>query len=246
MRVGPAGVVVYRGPSAFDRSPIAVIVTLDSLNPKTGNMAQAWVIRSDVPPHEAIRDGRDRAICGTCVHRSGSELERSCYVVVHFSPLNVWRGFSQGHYPDVTPEYGAELLARRSLRIAAYGDPAAAPFHVWRSLLLGVSSFTGYSHAWRTADQRFRLFLMASVESEGEAEQAHALGWRTFRTRLADEPVREDEIICPASNEGGHRVQCAQCGLCTGQRRPNARSIAIIAHGQRVRWFRDRKAALPA
>lgn len=61
------GFVAYRGPSRLDGAPIVLIVTLASLNTKTGAMAQAWVLRSDISPQEAIGDGRDRSVCGDCV-----------------------------------------------------------------------------------------------------------------------------------------------------------------------------------
>lgn len=237
------GVVIFRGQSRLGRGgPIVVIVTFASHNTKTGDIAQAWVLRADIAPNEAIRDGQDRAICGDCVHRSGSHLGRSCYVIIHLGPRNVYKAFLRGLYPDVTPEEAGRGLAGSAIRVAAYGDPAAAPFEVWRALLAYARPIA-YSHSWRVCDSRFSRFCMASVESEHEADQAHALGWRTFRTRLATEGVRVDEIICPASNEAGHRTTCSSCGLCSGQARGAARSIAIIAHGQRTRHFEDRKAA---
>ena len=159
------GFVIYRGPSRLDGAPVAAIVTTLSLNSKTGDMVQAWIIRSDVPPHEAIRDGRDKSICGDCVHRSGSRVGRSCYVVVHFAPLNIWRVFARGDYPDLSPDAAAAAIAGRGLRLAAYGDPAAVPFDVWRRLIARAGRIAAYTHAWRYCDQRFRDFLMASVET---------------------------------------------------------------------------------
>ena len=238
------GLVAYHGPSRLDGAPIVLIVTFASLNAKTGAMAQAWVLRADVSPQEAIAGGLDRSVCGDCVHRSGSAIGRSCYVITWLGPLNVYKAFRANQYPTVAPHLAAPHLAGAQLRMAAYGDPAAVPFEVWRALLTSVVGWTGYTHQWRTCDQRFQAFLMASVESEGEVEHAQALGWRTFRTRLHTEPVRADEIVCPASNEAGHRTTCEHCNLCTGTARGAARSIVIQAHGQRTAIFADRKAAL--
>ncbi len=238
------GLVAYHGPSRLDGAPIVLIVTFASLNTKTGAMAQAWVLRADVSPQEAIADGRDRSICGDCVHRSGGAIGRSCYVITWLGPLNVYKSFRKNQYPTMTPALAAPYLAGEQLRMAAYGDPAAVPFEVWRALLTSVEGWTGYTHQWRVCDQRFCSFLMASVESEGEVIAAQALGWRTFRTRLATEPVRADEIVCPASNEAGHLTTCEACNFCTGAARGSARSIVIQAHGQRTAIFADRKAAL--
>jgi hypothetical protein len=237
------GLVAYHGPSRLDGAPIVLIVTFASLNTKTGSMAQAWVLRADVSPQEAIADGRDRSICGDCVHRSGGAVGRSCYVITWLGPLQVYKQFRANQYPTMTPALAAPYLAGEQLRMAAYGDPAAVPLEVWRTLLIHTSGWTGYTHQWRSCDQRFSAFLMASVESEHEVDQAQALGWRTFRTRLATEPVRADEIICPASNEAGHLTTCESCNLCTGRARGSARSVVIQAHGQRTAVFASRKAA---
>jgi hypothetical protein len=57
---------------------------------------------------------------------------------------------------------------------------------------------------------------MASVESPDDKALANSMGWRTFRI-TEDEPIPlQDEIICPASKEGGRRVQCIKCRLCSG------------------------------
>lgn len=235
------GVVVYQGPSRLDGAPIVLVVTLASHNEKTGPMAQAWVLRADMDPQCAIATGQDRSICGDCVHRSGGALERSCYVVTWFGPLNTWKAWQRGRYSAVSPQDAAELIAGAEVRITAYGDPAAVPFRVWSALLAGCAGWTGYTHQWRTCDQRFSRILMASVESEHEADYAHRIGWRTFRARVASEPVRGDEIVCPASAEAGHRLTCQACQLCVGLTRPTARSVTILAHGQRTRWFASRK-----
>lgn len=237
------GFVAYRGPSRLDGAPIALIITLGSHNAKTGAMAQAWVLRADIDPQAAIADGRDRSICGDCVHRSGGAVGRSCYVITWLGPLQVYKQFRAERYPALSPDIAARLLKNEQLRVAAYGDPAAVPLEVWRTLLAPVAGWTGYTHQWRTCDQRFQRYLMASVESEGEVAIAQSLGWRTFRTRLATESVRADEIVCPASDEAGHRTTCLHCNLCTGRARNAARSIVIQAHGQRTAIFEARKAA---
>ncbi len=240
------GFVAWRGPSAFDGSPIVVVITLESLNEKTGPMAQAWVLRADIDPQAAIADGRDASICGDCIHRSGGRTGRSCYVITWFGPLKVYRSFREHQYPTVSPEAGAKLLQGEQLRITAYGDPAAVPFDVWRELTRRVSGWTGYTQQWRACEPRFRELLMASVSSAEEAEEAHAAGWRSYRARLADEPLAGNEIICPASNEADHRLTCAECNLCRGHALAGAKSIAIIVHGQRTSWFESRKRAAVA
>src|SRR6185295_3252656 len=189
-----------------------------------------WILHQHLSPIAAVKSGADQSICGDCRHRGdGAGNKRSCYVEYFRAPFNLWTGLPRTGV-DVRPETVAAMLSGKHLRLGAYGDPAAIPFRVWRTLLSQVSGWTAYTHQWRRCDQAFRSIAMASVDSEADVQDAHSLGWRTFRVRSADEPLMTAEIACPASDEAGHVAQCASCGLCCGAHR-EARSIAIIAHG---------------
>lgn len=230
-------VVVYRGPSQLTGDPIVVAITglaRHSGNAKTGPMLQAWILRADMPPTQAIETGADDAICGSCALRSGSSAGRACYVIWWLGPQQVYRGLPS--YTDVSPFEIAPLLAGRRLRLGAYGDPAAVPIDAWEPLVQAVDGWTGYTHQWRTCDPDFRRFLMASVDSIDEQREAAARGWRTFRLRRGGDDVGPHEVICPASDEAGHRSTCAQCSLCQGTDR-QAKSIAILPHGLRTKWL---------
>jgi hypothetical protein len=148
--------------------------------------------------------------------------------VVWQAPFNVYKSFLAGDYPVVTwPELQA-VVEGRVVRLGAYGDPAAIPFDVWHAMLRTAASWIGYSHAWKTCDPRFKTIVMASVDSEREFFDAGLRGWRTFRIRRPDEPlIARAEFVCPASDEAGHRVTCADCRLCRGTSSP-ARSVARI------------------
>jgi len=66
---GIRGLELWRGASRLDGAPIVAIATglaAPSSNPKTGPMVQTWILRADVAPHEAQRDGRDASVCGDC------------------------------------------------------------------------------------------------------------------------------------------------------------------------------------
>ncbi len=237
------GVVFFEGPSPITGDPIVAIVTglaQPSHNTKTGPMLQAWILLRDVDPCAAVSSGRDRAICGDCEHRSGSNIGRSCYVIWWLAPQNIWKAFHRGEYPREAPEVAAERMLGHHVRIGAYGDPALVPYRDWLPLVRLSSGHVGYTQQWRTCDPMFARLIMASVQSEGEAEEAHALGWRTFRTRPFGGAVRSDETICPASEEGGHTSTCERCQLCAGST-VAARSVVIQAHGQRVRWFNQKE-----
>jgi hypothetical protein len=235
----PKSVVVYQGPSRFDGAPIVAVVTglrRASNNPKTGRMAQLWILRSDMSPLEAIDRRADFSICSDCKLRGNGSDDRACYVMVKNAPLAVYRAFKRGQYPTVDPSDVATYLAASALpiRFGAYGEPTALPVYVLNALAQGVR-FTGYTHQWNAPHvaRLYRHLLMASVDTSAEFAAATAQGWRTFRTRSADAPLLATEIMCPASDEMNHRTTCADCALCDGSRGTNdrRRNIAIVVHG---------------
>lgn len=235
--------IVWRGRSRFDSAPIVAIVTgLDggSSNPKTGPLAQLWILRSGVAPLTAVADRRDYAICGNCKLRGdGTKGSRACYVAVKNAPRAVYARYRAGGYQVREPAaIAAQCRARGiGIRLGAYGDPAAIPAWVLAELTAGIR-WTGYTHQWR--DQPlYKGWLMASCDSAAEQRAAHAAGWRTFRTRVAGEPLQAGEIVCPASDEAGKRTTCDRCRLCDGSRGDGDRrkGIVIAAHGAGTRAY---------
>lgn len=222
--------VAYHGPSLFDGAPIVVVLTARSDNLKTGRSWQAWVLRADVPPMDALKTGDDFAICGDCRHRPNAE-GRTCYVSLFTGPLGIYKAWKRGAYPLVTLDEAAARLAGGFVRVSAYGDPAAVRFEWWDRLLRQTDGWIGYTHQWRSTDQRFARLLMASVDTEAERTHAAGIGWRTFRARSAGTPLDRAEFQCPASDEAGHRTTCEKCRLCRGQSSP-AKSVSIELHGR--------------
>lgn len=229
------GVILYEGNSLLDGAPIVVIATgvaRPSANRKTGDMIQTWVLRADVAPVDALASGDDVSVCGDCPHRPHARRNGStmapCYVEVGRAPSAVYRAYKLGRYPRAR---GDEFVGRR-LRIGAYGDPAAVPYSVWEHALQGTVSHTGYTHQWGNCDPRLARVCMASVDTTGEGITARSRGWRTFRVRLADEPAekRTWEVVCPASDEAGKKLTCAQCNACSGNATGRRGSIVIIEH----------------
>lgn len=227
---------IWDGNSAIDGAPIVAIVTglkRPSKNPKTGPMAQLWILRADISPLDAIASGSDRSICGDCGLRGSNGRERGCYVAVKNAPLAVWRRFTRGGYESLTPIALSAILRERKLRIrlGAYGDPAALPIAVIRDLVSQAPGWTGYTHRWQSRGD-LAPYVMASADSPALAQRANALGFRTFRTRVDDQQLLPGEIACPASDEMDHRTSCDRCNLCNGATADDRRrSIAIIAHG---------------
>jgi hypothetical protein len=246
------GFILYRGPSLIDGSPIVVIATgLEDggSNSKTGPMVQIYIIRADQNPLLAAQTGDDVSVCGSCIHRGRiiidpktgekKNIERSCYVTLMHGPRVIWDGFQRGIYPEVTPAKARKLLARKRVRIGAYGDPGAAPVSMWRVALAQVDELTGYSHLWRQFPE-LAEFCMASCDSEADRIMAKALGFRTYRVRPKGEPKLDGEGHCPAAAEMGKAVQCAYCLLCGGNRSKAKADITIENHGTGSKWFEQR------
>lgn len=244
------GFIAWRGASALDGAPIVLIVTLDSRNGKTGNVVQTWILREDMHPLKAIATGADASICGDCAMRGipaalgelyGPHSGRICYVDVGKAPSQVWTAYRRGAYIDLSddPETQRYLVRGRIVRIGSYGDGAMVPGIAWHRLVFGANGNTGYTHQWRQPwAQDMRAYCMASVESEAEALEARAMGWRTFRIRSEAEALAPREIMCPASDEAGNKRQCIDCQACDGADRPGKASVAIIVHGAMARRFR--------
>jgi uncharacterized low-complexity protein len=207
---------------------LVVIATTESNNRKTGNMIQVWILRSDVDPVTAIKQGSDRRICGDCPARG-----TYCYVNVGQAPNAVFRAYVNGSYSKLElADYGS-VFSGRAVRLGAYGDPAFIPQRVIEGIVAHASNWTGYTHQWRKAPW-LSHYVMASVDSIAEKIDATKWGWRTFRVSATDEGT-VGEIMCPASQG---KTTCADCCLCNGVHGADKRkSIFIPVHGSKANHF---------
>jgi len=227
--------LIYRGPSPKNGQTILVIATglgsKGSENTKTGEMAQIFILVEDESPIDAIKSGADIAICGECPLRGPV-----CYVdVTRMGPKAVWDSYHRGNIPTLSPEaVGAILRMReRASRFGAYGDPAMIPYAILRALLdASGTGHTSYTHQWKEDwfDARVLEFSMGSLDHENTAEELHERfpTSRHYRMTLDYKDIDpETEIMCPHKKEDGSvRVQCVDCGLCSGTDRA-AKSIVI-------------------
>jgi hypothetical protein len=231
--------ILYEGLSKFDGAPIVVIATKYSKNPKTGDMWQTFIMRSDVAPHDAIKTGDDSSVCGACplrpsVYKSYG-IKKKCYVTTFQSPLSVWNAYHRGSYTRITPSAFKAIVRRerRGVRLGSYGDPAAVPFELWQAIGIGSRgvTHTGYTHGWMLPnfDTRHFQYLMRSVDEVTAQLPEPTTPSRTFRVIADVSELRAGEISCPASAESGNRTTCAACMLCGGLAK-QAKNIAIVAH----------------
>ena len=227
----PRGLVLYKGPSLLDGKSIVCIATglLDtSANIKTGKMIQTWILLQNMTPTDGVKKDKDYSICGDCKHREWD----TCYVNVAQGPYSVYGAYKRGIYTDARKDKSLyNSFDSRLVRFGAYGDPAAVPTEIWADIAKRSSGHTGYTHQWKTCDQKLKDYCMASVDTEKEFNQARNKKWRTFRVHGAGTPLLDKEFECPASKEQGYRTTCSACLACDGGEFNGKGTVAIVVHG---------------
>jgi len=179
-------------------------------------------------PLEAISTGKDNTICGDCVHRGRKGKKRSCYVQVGKSVSRVYDCYRGGGYEN---NWTYDIFMGTKVRAGAYGDPACVPFTIWRGIHEAAIGMTGYTHRWkRQFAQGYKKYLMASVDTTSELEQAWEMGWNTFRVRAKGTKKIKGEAQCPAATESPAETECARCLLCCGNN-SKIKGASLDAHG---------------
>jgi hypothetical protein len=228
--------IIYEGPSLIDGAPIVVLAQSGTKNPKTGDMLQTYIIRSDIDPITASRTGQDSSICGDCIHKgkpsdklNGTAIERTCYVTLAHGPLIKYKHYKKGLYETAFGHDNIRAIGLgRMVRLGTYGDPCAVPSWLWQSLISAAQGWTAYTHG---AINPMPQQIMTSADSLDQAESAWTKGERTFRViNSVAQLMKGKEILCPASEEAGRRTTCESCKLCAGAS-VKGKSVAIVAHG---------------
>lgn len=205
-----------------------------SANEKTGDMIQIHIMVDGILPLDALKAGADTAVCGTCPHRSkASGGTSACYV-------NLGKGQNssmRSHMNKGSVPFDVSRFAGQKVRFGAYGDPAAVPFHIWKSIADVAEGVTGYTHQWRTADPRFADYCMASADSADEGREARRIGYRNFIVRPVGSEKPKGAVVCPASAEAGKKTVCATCMACGGNNNGRKHDITIIVHGPTKKHF---------
>lgn len=239
------GVVLHRGLSDYDGTPIVVIASFGkSSNRKTGSMIQVYILADNgKPPHVNVKEDKDEGICFGCPLKGTAWKERGCYVNVANGPYTVWECYMRGGYAEYDPAEHDQYFADREVRWGAYGEPVLIPIAIVKRVCRIAKGWTGYTHQWRQRKyQKYRRFYMASTHTVDECVRAVAKGWRFFKS--ANKHSEEDIALlraitpgfnCPASKEAGKRLTCRECLACNGNARPvgnpQAASVWIDTHG---------------
>lgn len=219
--------IVYKGPSQLNGKPILAIITLGSENRKTGPMAQMWIVPQRKAPVTNVNEGLDDSVCGDCKQRRS--LGGACYVNIGHGPQAVWHAWRRGSYKDNTSLRAYPIFKEMSIRLGAWGDPAAIPKHVITSVVSWFhdgASHTGYTHQWRRRKHQWlKDLVMASVDNLPEYERAKAMGWRCFRVVKGYSELTPGERVCANDSHG---TQCEKCMACHGGA---GADITIEVHG---------------
>lgn len=207
-----------------------VLFTAQSKNSKTGNVPTAWVGESK---EEAWNS------CEGCSLRGNG-----CYAwrgSVQLGFLNVARANRNG--ADKSLEFALENRHKdaKMFRLTAIGDIGRCGDEIAASILSKIDEAglepVGYTHHWREENvaETWKGVLMASCETEDDADLAVSQGWRA--TMIVDESVNQSfytkagnkVVICPAQTKKG--ITCNDCRLCNGKKKA-APIIAFQVHGK--------------
>lgn len=226
------GAIIWEGASPQDGQPIAAIVTglnRPSANEKTGDMLQIWIIRTDIAPHEAVKSGADKSVCGNCTHRRGHGGLKDCYVIPHQAPNAVYKNYKAGKYPRLERRKDFNIFDNMLVRFGAYGDPAFIPLHIVRNIVKRAAGHTGYTHQGlnpRIENRtKYSAYFHASADSPKHAKLLQRDGWSTFETVYTTNKSLINGTLCAAESKG---LSCELCQACNGQSKLN---IFVHAHG---------------
>lgn len=219
------GYILWQGPSRLNGEEVVLIATSPSVNDKTGDMVQYWIVPACNHPVE-----NDEAVCSGCWFRE----QNICYVVTGHSVNNIWNKYHKGGYLEQEPELFRKLHAKPD-RFGAWGDPSAVPARVWKQLARD-ELFTGYTQHWQKPQfQDMKHLCMASCHTKAQVTKAKELGWTPY---YAYEPGGEYEgaIECPYYEN--KTTQCRECLLCNPAK---GKIIQAPMHGSKaVSWIRSR------
>ena len=208
----------------FETDLYVIIITFKSLNNKTGDMCQIWILNKEFDPVTAVKNGSNSIICFDCKHKG-----ETCYVNQGQAPLSVYKAYKKGLYQPLNYDVLKFQLKHKSVRFGAYGEPVLIPIELVQFIAQNSKGWTGYTHQWndkKYAD--YKRYFMASVDSPDEYEIATRNGWRCFRVGT-DTQTLSGERVCPNTVND---LQCRDCRLCDGiERHSKSKNIVVAVHG---------------
>ena len=228
MKKNNNGLILFKGKSLINNKKIVVVVTglnAKTLNAKTGNMLQTWILYDGIEPHKAFKLREyGETVCGDCPHAGYNN--NSCYVKWFHAPLNVYKAYKNNRYETFNGDY--EIFRNKSIRFGSCGDPSLIPLYMVKKMIDVCKNHTGYTHQWNNYFAiRFKGLFMASVDSFEEYLKASSLGFKCFYVKHESIEDPKNFIHCMASEERNKKTDCNTCSLCSG----NKVDVIINAHG---------------
>ena len=222
------GLILFKGKSLINNKKIVVVVTglnAKTMNEKTGDMLQTWILYDDMEPHKAFKIKKyGETVCGNCPHAGYNN--NSCYVKWFQAPLNVYKAYKNNRYDYFNGDY--EIFRNKSIRFGSCGDPSLIPLYMVKKIIDVCKNHTGYTHQWSNNFAiRFKGLFMASVDNFEEYLKASNLGFKCFYVKHESLKDPDNFIHCMASTEKGKKTNCNICNLCNG----NKSDVVINAHG---------------
>ena len=198
--------------------------TAGSVNEKTGNLMQVFILHPDLDPVKASQAGEEERICGSCPLRHS--LGGACYVTIFQGPLSLYNGWVRTGKRIDDPIDVLELAAGKKIRWGAYGDPAHIPAWLAAEVMAASSGWTAYTHMWRNKEvaATWKGKAMASCDTATQLRTAEAQGWAGF---VATPEKLHGVMQCLNESKG---TQCIDCMRCNGAHG----SVSINPHGARM------------
>lgn len=221
--------ILWEG-KGFNNKKVACIVTgLDkpTANKKTGNLLQTWFIGTDKPPAEQKKN-KVHSVCNLC-----PLIARGCYVMTQWSVSAIYNKYKNGGYKKITD---LNIFKGRKVRWGSYGEGILCNYNLFKKINKISSGWTAYTHNHHLKKyQKYKQWMMASVENLQQAKECWKKNWRTFRIVKDIKEKTEFEVICPAQPAyfeiAKKKITCEDCMLCCGNASKSPKSIVIVAHG---------------
>lgn len=209
-----------------------ILWTAQSRNAKTGNIPTAWVGQTKEEAWDS---------CDGCVLRGAG-----CYAwsgSVRMGHSNLLKVASNGADRSIDWALENRHSSARNVRLTGIGDIGRCGKEIADQIVEHIEAeglgIVGYTHHWRENEvaEAWKGRLMASCETEEDADKAVSEGWRatmivgedsprTFRTAAGNRVS-----VCPAQLREGS-IDCNNCRLCDASR-DLAPVIAFIVHGNK-------------
>jgi hypothetical protein len=227
-------VILWRGSSSLEPGRrVVVVLHRTSKNTKTGPIHQISYYDPDLT--DSAHHGAGCAMC---------PMKDPCYANSGYMQWHNKDTFQRlDDMPTIPVRSWARFLERdNGVRLGRYGDPATIPLDVTERIIKLTAYRVGYTHFWRERPD-LMPYLMASVETLEQLNQARGIGWRCYYTaRVVGKRLTDNDnvvalrrhlgasgtsgvVVCPHYTAG---QICATCKLCDGG---GGLSVIAPAHG---------------